>query len=103
MRLIIVVSLLIFSSVVFAEKILITGKPVELEVNKGNYTFPDTYIDRNKGYHYILLMRIERVCFLREISSLENLDKISILIVDDKRTLPWTCYRYNPNFFVKGY
>lgn len=103
MKIIVAIALLFMSVSVFSQKTLITGKPIELEVNQGNYTFPDSYYDRNKGYHYVTFMGTERVCFLKEASNLASLDMVSILIVDNGRTLPWVCYRYNSQYFERDF
>ncbi len=103
MKILFAIILASITPLTFAQKIVVTGKPIELQVNKGNYTFPDTYYDRNKGYHYITLMETERVCFLQANSNLRNVDNIAILIIDNGRTLPWTCYRYDPKYFEKDY
>lgn len=86
------------SAVVFAERMVIHGKPVKLEVHEGFYTFPEEYKNK-KNYHFVILAGIERVCFLTEKPSLSALDMISIIIEHHGLQLQWFCYRYDPYYF----
>ena len=87
----------------FAGKILVTGEPLEIEVNRDVYTFPDTYTERNKDLHFLTIMGIERVCFLKQMPQLESLDAISINILEHNRKLPWICYKFDSRFFERDF
>lgn len=95
--------LVIASLPAFSEKILITGKPVVLELHPGYFTFPRMYTDRNLGYYFVTITGTNRVCYLRPQPELASLDTIQIVIEKKGLKLPWNCYQYNPRFFETAY
>lgn len=95
--------LLVVSLPVYSEKIVITGKPVTLELHPGYFTFPQTYTDRNMGYYFVTIAGINRVCYLKKQPELSRLDTIQIIIEKNKLQLPWTCYQYNSVYFESDY
>lgn len=88
---------------VYSERIVITGKPVTLELHPGYFTFPKTYTDRNMGYYFVTISGTNRVCYLKKQSELSRLDTIQIVIEKNKLQLPWTCYQYNSVYFESDY
>lgn len=93
----------IFSQTVFSDRILITGKPVVLELHPGYFTFPSDYTDNNMGYHYVTLTGTNRVCYLKAQPELSHLDMVQIVIEEKGLKLPWNCYQFNPNYFEIDY
>lgn len=98
--------LLCLSLNAFSAKFVITGKPVDLELQRGNYIFPEGYSKNfnDSSYHYVRIIGIDRVCFLKEQPALATLDLIKIYITD-KQNLRWFwfCYRFDPYFFEIDY
>lgn len=91
-----------------ADKIVITGKPVILDVHPGYFTFPTTYTDikmvyNSNGYYYVTVSGVDRVCYLTKKPQLSSLDTIKIVIEKNGLRLPWNCYKYNPSFFSKNF
>ena len=87
-----------------AGKIAISGKPVLLDVHPGYFTFPSTYTDINmgfnsKGYYFVTISGINRVCYLRKQQEFAGLDTIKIVIEKSGLRLPWNCYKYDSQFF----
>ncbi len=87
----------------FSDKILITGKPVALELHPGYFTFPRMYTDRNLGYYFVTIIGTNRVCYLKPQPELAKLDTIQIVIEKKGLKLPWNCYQFNTNFFQIAY
>jgi hypothetical protein len=91
-----------------ADKIVITGKPVILDVHPGYFTFPTTYTDikmvfNSNGYYYVTVSGVDRVCYLTKRPQLSSLDTIKIVIEKNGLRLPWNCYKYNRGFFSKNF
>jgi hypothetical protein len=80
-------------------KIIITGKPVVLELHPGYFTFPKMYTDSNSGYYYVTISGTNRVCYLRKQPELAKLDTIQIVIEKKGLRLPWNCYQFDPRYF----
>ena len=87
----------------FCERILITGKPVTLQLHPGYFTFPLMYTDRNLGYYFVTITGTNRVCYLKPQPQLAGLDAIQIIIEKNGLKLPWNCYQESPNFFELDY
>jgi hypothetical protein len=83
----------------FADKILLTGKPVILLPQDDYYRFPITYTPFT-NYHFVNISGDNRVCFLSQQKRLESLDLLRIYIVQNDKKLLWFCYRYNPAYFT---
>lgn len=83
----------------FSGQILLRGKPVELIVHPGYFTFPTSYTDRNKGYHFITYMNVLRVCYLMKRQDLAELDMVKYNFEDDARHMDWYCYKFDPQYF----
>lgn len=90
--------LCVVTVVVQGKPIVIHGKPVELEVHQGFFTFPEDY-KRKNDFHYVIISGVKRVCFLQEKQSLSPLDLITVMIEAHGVTLRWFCYEYDPKFF----
>ncbi|MBA2657252.1 MAG: hypothetical protein H0U70_09790 [Tatlockia sp.] len=89
-----------FSS--FAEKILLTGRPVILIPELNYYRFPNTYSPFT-NYHFVNISGDNRVCFIKDQPQLDSLDLLRIFIIRDNKKFLWYCYRYNSNFFTIDY
>lgn len=87
----------------FSDRILITGKPVVLELHPGYFTFPRMYTDRNLGYYFVKITGTSRVCYLKPQPELASLDTIQIVIEKKGLKLPWNCYQFNLQFFKFAY
>ena len=96
--------LFLVSFTAFADKFVIAGKPVVLNVHPGYFTFPTTYTDiqmgyNSKGYYFVTISGVNRVCYLTKKPELMQLDTIKIVIEKDGVKLPWNCYKYDSRFF----
>jgi hypothetical protein len=91
-------SLAVFSSSVFAEKLVIKGEPIVLEQKDGTYIVPDTYKVQN--FQYVIIDGKKRACFVDKQPDLVNLDVISINVLLGKEKATWNCYSPDPVFFV---
>ncbi len=94
----------LFCSVALADRITITGKPVLLDIHPGFFTFPSTYTDilmgyNSKGYYFVTIANVNRVCYLAKKPELEKIDQIKIVIEKSGLKLPWNCYKYDAQFF----
>lgn len=98
MKLLFLLSLAMLSFNAFADKILLTGRPVVLIPAATYYTFPPTYTPTTK-YHFVEIGSDERVCFLNVQPELQALDMLRITIKFEEKKYLWYCYRYNPNYF----
>lgn len=83
----------------FADRVLLTGKPVELIVHPGYFTFPSSYTPLIDGYRFVMLMGTRRVCYLRKQPELAVLDTVQYVFEEKGKKLTWTCYQYDPKFF----
>lgn len=86
----------------FADKIILTGKPVILMPEADYYTFPSTYVPSH-NYHFVDISGDNRVCFLSQQPQLKPLDLLRINIVQNNKTFLWYCYRYDPRYFEVDY
>lgn len=82
--------------------IVISGKPVELKVHKGYFSFPESYTLRRE-YHFVTYLDTQRVCFLHQQPELVGLDRVEIMIYDHGKHLRWECYRHDPRYFLVDY
>lgn len=87
---------------VFANKILLVGKPVILIPEANYYRFPSTYAPFT-NYHFVNISGDNRVCFLALQPALNALDLLRINIVRDDRKFLWYCYSYDPAYFSMDY
>lgn len=94
---------LLISFPAFSERILITGKPVVLELHPGYFTFPKTFTDSDMGYYYVTISGTNRVCYLRKQPQLSKLDTIQIVLEKNGLKLPWNCYQFNSQYFEIDY
>ena len=94
--------IILFSYSAYADKIIISGKPTQLEYHPGFFTLPSDYMETN-GYRYITLSNDDRVCFMRPKNELASLDMFSIMIEEKGDQIKWFCYEYDPNFFENDY
>jgi len=103
MQYILALLLTLISLPAFSDRILITGKPVTLQLHPGYFTFPRMYTDRNLGYYFVTITGTNRVCYLKPQPQLAGLDTIQIVIDKNGLKLPYNCYQYNPNVFELDY
>lgn len=103
MKVMLAILLSLLSINCLANKILVTGAPIDIEVAQGEYTFPDSYIDDGKTMHFLSIMNIERVCFLGKQTALASLDMITVEIRGKQRKLAWDCYKFDPRYFEKDF
>lgn len=89
---------LMVSCSVFADRILISGKPVELIPHPGYYTFPVTQ-QGTKEYYFVKLNDVLRVCYLIKKPELAKLDRLILVLDVDGKKFPWQCYQYNSRVF----
>lgn len=95
-------SFIVFSPTIFANKMLIKGKPVLLKTNGNFYSFPKTY-QPNYNYHFVNVGGVDRVCFLNKRPELASLDRLPIYIDIDGKKLYWNCYAFDKRFFEKDF
>ncbi|KTD24056.1 hypothetical protein [Legionella maceachernii] len=86
----------------FADKILLTGRPVVLMPEADYYTFPNTYVPSH-NFHFVNVSGDNRVCFLNQQPQLTPLDLLRINIVQNNKKFLWYCYRYDPRYFTVDY
>ncbi|KTD36502.1 hypothetical protein Lnau_1486 [Legionella nautarum] len=91
--------LIVFSPSVFADKILLTGRPVVLFPTMNYYSFPSAYVSSH-NYHFVNVSGDNRVCFINAQPSLKSLDLLRITIAQNNKKFLWYCYRYDPRYFV---
>lgn len=94
-----VLILLMGNAIAFAEKILLSGKPVVLIPNADFYTFPKTYTPMQK-YHFVDINGDSRVCFIRKQPYLWRVDLLRVWIIEHDKKFNWYCYRYDPRYFT---
>lgn len=89
---------------IYADKILIEGKPAILYPDVSYYNFSKDYSPPANDYLYVQISSENRVCFLENRPDLASLDLLRIRIrgSDDRKFL-WYCYRFDPRFFEKNY
>jgi hypothetical protein len=91
--------LIVFSSSVFADKILLTGRPVILLPTMDYYSFPNAYVPSH-NYHFVNVSGDNRVCFINAQPPLKSLDLLRITISQNNKKFLWYCYRYDPRYFT---
>ena len=94
-----VLCLVVFSTSVFAEKIVIKGEPLILEKRGEIYIVPGTY--KVQDYQYVIIDGQRRACFLDKRPDFVNIDVVSINVqVNSTETATWNCYAVDPSYFV---
>ena len=97
--------LMFFSLTVFAHipthshKIPITGYPVYLENPRSVYLVPDSFETSTEG-NFVVLDNVKHVCYLLPQSELNALNKKIIATNIRGVMLYWTCYQFDPNYFI---
>lgn len=99
MRVIIAFLLVVISFGAFADRIVITGKPVVLVPVQSYFAFPKTYTEKNMGYLYVTISNLNRVCYVAQKPELARLNVIEVLIESKGVKIPWQCYKYDPRYF----
>lgn len=82
----------------WANKIIITGKPIALIPNGLSYSFPRDAVV-NHQMNYVNVSGEERICFIIPHPELTSLDVLPLYIDRDNQQLIWYCYRYDARFF----
>ncbi len=95
--------LLLFANSSWASRIVIQGRPLELILHQGFYKFPNDYVQENRGYHFIEILHVARVCYIHPKTDLGALEMIPIIIEEKGQKLQWYCYRYDQRFFEIDY
>lgn len=85
-----------------SNRIVITGKPVNLNAHNGFFSFPDSYTIR-RSYHFVTYLDTARVCFLHHQPELEGLERVEIIIDDHGKKMRWECYKHDPRYFEVDY
>ena len=83
---------------ILQDRIVITGKPVQLNVHDGFFSFPDSYTIR-RSHHFATYLDTARVCFIRSVPKLKGLDQVEIILADQGKKMRWQCYRHDPRYF----
>jgi len=102
MKIMVSMLLIILSASAFSERIVITGKPIRMEIHRNFYTLPDHYTDR-RGYRFVRVLNTNRVCYLQAKPELASLDMIQVLIEEDGQKLRWDCYKFDSRFFERDF
>lgn len=94
------VALALFSASAFAEKIIISGKPIILQKQGDLYTVPqDTKLSQT--YQYVNIDGKDRACFLDKRPDFTNLDVVTINVkLGDNSNAAWNCYSLDPTYFI---
>lgn len=103
MKIFMTLLILLLSAGGHANRFVVTGKPVELKVHPGYFTFPEAYTTRSKGYHFVRYVHTRRVCFMTEQPAFSSLDKVQITISNGGKKNNWQCYRFDPDYFEIDY
>ncbi len=90
--------LLVINGQSWANKIIITGKPIDLIPNGLSYSFPRDAIVSHQ-MNYVKVGGEERICFVIPPPELASLDVLPLYIDRDNQQLIWYCYRYDVRFF----
>lgn len=90
--------LMVLCGPTFAEKIIITGKPVTLEQRGTVYYAPQDY-SAATNYHYVTMGGTQRVCFLEKQPSLSSLNLVMVNVNVNGQSVQWNCYPFNETYF----
>lgn len=84
----------------FADKIIVTGEPVELEQSGDTYVVPSTLKPSQEGFYYVKIGGKVNACYLSTQPALVKLtpENVAVKIQDEKVT--WSCYPLDPTYFV---
>ncbi|KTD40586.1 hypothetical protein [Legionella parisiensis] len=94
----IICSLTLFNAVSYAEKIIITGKPIILEKRGDIYYVPNDYESR-KSYYYVIVNGVRQVCYMDKQPELSALNVSTLEVNYIGSSLTWVCYPLDPNYF----
>jgi hypothetical protein len=94
--------LCLFSLSAFADRMLITGRPVLLDLHEGFFVLPSNYI-APVGYRFVRFTETNRVCFLNSMPQFKSLDMVQITLQEKGDIMNWKCYEYSPKFFEVDY
>lgn len=85
---------------VLADRMVISGKPAQLQVHEGFFMLPPGYSPPTiTNYHYVTFTGTDRVCFLQKQPRFASLDMVQIDIDENGQKLRWNCYQFDPRFF----
>lgn len=90
------------SSLSFADRILISGKPLVLRPYGEYYSFPRSYHASVTNYHFVFVGGVYRVCHLNPLP-ISDVDVIHIRIALQNQIFYWNCYAKDPRFFEIDY
>lgn len=98
MKILLVIALLFFSPMSYAERIIIMGDPIVLEERNDLYFLP-AYMPTTP-YTFVTIRGIPRVCYPERQPYLAHLDTLIINVeVEDEMIAEWNCYIYNATYF----
>lgn len=104
MKKLVMVLLLVFSVSfeALAERIVIPHQIIRLILDGDIYAFPrDATVNLTMNHVYVGLEN--RVCFIKPIDQLTDLDLLILKIQQPTKALFWFCYRYDPRYFKLGF
>jgi hypothetical protein len=96
-------ALLFWTSSIFSQRIVLTGKAIVLEPVGHHYRFPDSYQRSAYDFHFVYIAGTYRVCHLNRQPILSHLDVLRVSIELYQRRFFWNCYAYDPRFFEIDY
>ncbi|KTD31849.1 hypothetical protein Lmor_2471 [Legionella moravica] len=82
-----------------SHKLPVRGNPVYLENPGTIYIVPDSYQTSSEG-NFVILDNVKHVCYLAEQPELRALNKKIITAEIKGSMLYWTCYQFDPNYFI---
>lgn len=89
----------LFTLPTWADRIVIQGRPIELIHHDDFFKFPENYVQEERGYHFVEILHIARVCYIHQKNDLSPLEMIPVVIEEEGQKLRWYCYQYKPKFF----
>lgn len=85
-----------------AGRIIIPNQIIPLVLDGKNYSFPrDATVNLTMNHVYVGL--VNRVCFIKPMNELDDLDMLILKIKQPEKQLFWFCYRYDPRYFKLGF
>ncbi|MBL7527349.1 hypothetical protein [Legionella bononiensis] len=82
-----------------SHKIPVTGYPVYLDNPRSMYLVPDTFETSVDG-NFVTIDNVRHVCYLLPQPELNALNKKIITTNIKGVMLYWTCYQFDPNYFI---
>lgn len=96
--LLLIFSLMMFNTVSYATKIVITGEPIVLQKQGDVYYVPNDY-KSTTSYYYVNLDGTRQVCYLDKQPELSALNTSTLQVNYNGSALSWVCYPLDTNYF----